>query len=76
MVVGHGFGPWKAKLADLQSAPVDRLGNPPGIFPTGKEALESPFSVSPHKITKPPNFSSHTEKFGGREEGEERRGRG
>ncbi len=29
MVVGEGFEPSKAEPADLQSAPVDRLGTPP-----------------------------------------------
>ena len=29
MVVGQRFERWKAKPADLQSAPVDHLGNPP-----------------------------------------------
>ena len=29
MVEGVGFEPTKAKPADLQSAPVDRLGTPP-----------------------------------------------
>ena len=29
MVEGEGFEPSKAKPADLQSAPVDRLGTPP-----------------------------------------------
>ena len=30
MVEGVGFEPTKAEPADLQSAPVDRLGTPPG----------------------------------------------
>ena len=29
MVEGEGFEPPKAEPADLQSAPVDRLGTPP-----------------------------------------------
>ncbi len=29
LVVGEGFEPSKAEPADLQSAPVDRLGTPP-----------------------------------------------
>ena len=29
VVVGVGFEPTKAEPADLQSAPVDRLGTPP-----------------------------------------------
>ena len=29
IVVGEGFEPSKAEPADLQSAPVDRLGTPP-----------------------------------------------
>ena len=33
MVEGEGFEPPKAKPADLQSAPVDRLGTPPGRKP-------------------------------------------
>ena len=31
LVEGVGFEPTKAKPADLQSAPVDRLGTPPPI---------------------------------------------
>ena len=31
MVEGAGFEPAKAEPADLQSAPVDRLGTPPEI---------------------------------------------
>ena len=40
MVEGEGFEPPKAEPADLQSAPVDRLGTPPsgkycaGVFHT------------------------------------------
>ena len=32
MVEGAGFEPAKAEPADLQSAPVDRLGTPPGLM--------------------------------------------
>ncbi len=32
MVEGEGFEPSKAEPADLQSAPVDRLGTPPEIL--------------------------------------------
>ena len=34
VVEGVGFEPTKAKPADLQSAPVDRLGTPPRTWPT------------------------------------------
>jgi hypothetical protein len=33
MVEGAGFEPAKAEPADLQSAPVDRLGTPPRCKP-------------------------------------------
>ena len=35
MVVGTGFEPVKAMPADLQSAPVGRLGIPPMLFARG-----------------------------------------
>ena len=31
LVVGSGFEPLKAEPADLQSAPIGRSGNPPGV---------------------------------------------
>ena len=31
MVAGEGFEPSKAKPTDLQSAPIGRSGNPPGV---------------------------------------------
>ena len=37
VVVGTGFEPVKAKPADLQSAPVDRLG----ILPPGKSGFKA-----------------------------------
>ena len=42
MVEGVGFEPTKASPADLQSAPVDRLGTPPSGKAGHYEALKSP----------------------------------
>lgn len=35
---GEGFEPSKAKPADLQSAPVDRLGTPPKLLGAGSRS--------------------------------------
>jgi hypothetical protein len=32
MVAGEGFEPSKAEPGDLQSPPIGRSGNPPGLF--------------------------------------------
>ena len=47
MVVGTGFEPVKAMPADLQSAPVGRLGIPPL---KGRKLRHTPLCLSTHGV--------------------------
>ena len=65
LVVGEGLEPPKLKTSDLQSDPVDHLGNPPisltianlakseGLSKTESEGFEPPEDFNPRRFSKP-----------------------